>query len=210
MNSFRIDLDLFRGPVDLLVYLVRKHEVEITDIPIATITDQYLDYLNILEQLDVDAVGDFLEMASTLIEIKSRMLLPRVEETEETKLVRNGNGALLRWWKNKAGTPEHVDFEVKDRDGWEALIKPHLLDVDRRRIQFEAYRDAKKLAAMGKAGALCITVTCNIGYGNGVFICPDIFCFAFNNVGFPGIFVAGIFFSPLRRPAVHHFFSFFL
>ena len=70
-----------------------------------------------------------------------------LEETEETKLVKNGNGAILRWWKHKAGTPEHVDFDVQERAGWEADIKPHLVDVDRARIPFEGYRDAKKLAA---------------------------------------------------------------
>ena len=80
--EFRVDLDMFRGPLDLLLYLVRKHEVEITDIPIALITEQYLAHLNVLESLDVNAVGDFLEMASTLIEIKSRMVLPRADEEE--------------------------------------------------------------------------------------------------------------------------------
>ncbi|MBU4211124.1 MAG: hypothetical protein L6437_07145 [Kiritimatiellae bacterium] len=69
-----------------------------------------------------------------------------VEENEETKLVRNGNGALLRWWKKKSGTPEHVDFMVKDREGWEKHIKP-LLKPDRRRVNFEDYRRIKKLAA---------------------------------------------------------------
>jgi segregation and condensation protein A len=63
--------------------LVRRHEVEIAEIPIAPITDQFLDYLAVLEQLDVDAVGDFLEVASTLIEIKSRMLLPHGDEIED-------------------------------------------------------------------------------------------------------------------------------
>ena len=62
-----------------------------------------------------------------------------VEETDESKLVRNGNGALLRWWKSKAGTPEHVDFLVKDRTGWEESIRSHLLNEKdcRRRIKFE-------------------------------------------------------------------------
>jgi len=69
-----------------------------------------------------------------------------IEETEETKLVKNGNGATLRWWKHKQGTPEHVDFDVKDRAGWEADIKPHLLELDRERIPFEAYRNQKRLA----------------------------------------------------------------
>jgi segregation and condensation protein A len=81
--DFRVDLEIFRGPLDLLLYLVRKHEVEIVDIPIAPITQQFLEYLAVLEQLDVNAVGDFLEMASTLIEIKSRMVLPRGGEVED-------------------------------------------------------------------------------------------------------------------------------
>src|SRR4029079_3792197 len=70
--------------MDLLLYLVRKHEVEITDIPIAPITAQFLEYLEVLKQMDLNAVGDFVEMASTLLEIKSRMVLPRGggEETE--------------------------------------------------------------------------------------------------------------------------------
>ncbi len=81
--NFRVDLEVFRGPLDLLLYLVRKHEVEIVDIPIAAITDQYLEYLEVLQQLDVNAVGDFLAMASTLVEIKSRHVLPRADEVEE-------------------------------------------------------------------------------------------------------------------------------
>jgi segregation and condensation protein A len=73
---FRVDLDIFRGPLDLLLYLVRKHELDIGGIPIARITDQFLAHLEVLEQLDVNVVGDFLEMAGILIEIKSKMLLP--------------------------------------------------------------------------------------------------------------------------------------
>ena len=80
---FRIELDTYRGPLDLLLYLVRKHEVEIADIPIAMITDQYLQYLDLLQELDVNAVGDFVEMASTLIELKSKLVLPQVEEEVE-------------------------------------------------------------------------------------------------------------------------------
>jgi segregation and condensation protein A len=79
---FSVDLDIFRGPLDLLLYLVRKHEVEITDIPIATITDQFLVHLEVLEKIDVNKVGDFLEMASTLVEIKSRIVLPNSDEEQ--------------------------------------------------------------------------------------------------------------------------------
>ncbi len=81
--SFRVDLDVFRGPLDLLLYLVRKHEVEVTEIPIAAITEQFFEYLEILVELNVNDAADFIEMASTLMEIKSRMVLPRGgEETE--------------------------------------------------------------------------------------------------------------------------------
>lgn len=80
---FRVALDIFRGPLDLLLYLVRKHEVEVSEIRLAAVTEQFLEYLAILEQIDVDAVGDFLEMASTLIEMKSRMVLPGEAEVEE-------------------------------------------------------------------------------------------------------------------------------
>jgi segregation and condensation protein A len=81
--TFQVELTEFRGPLDLLLFLVRKHELEITDIPIAPITAQFLQYLEVLQQLNVDDVGEFVEMASTLIEIKSRSVLPRVEEVEE-------------------------------------------------------------------------------------------------------------------------------
>ncbi len=82
--SFRVQLQTYRGPMDLLLYLVRRHEVDILNLPIAPITHQFLEYLTILEELDVNAVGDFVEVASLLIEIKSRSTLPSVEEEEET------------------------------------------------------------------------------------------------------------------------------
>ena len=82
-DEFRIDLDSFKGPMDLLLYLVRKHEVAVVDLPVADVLEQYLEFLEIIEQLDINAVGDFLDLASTLTEIKSRMVLPRMEEAEE-------------------------------------------------------------------------------------------------------------------------------
>ena len=81
--KFRVDLDNFRGPLDLLLYLVRKNELEVVDIPIALVTDQYLEHLAVLEHIDVNSVGDFLEMASKLIEIKSRSLLPAADDDEQ-------------------------------------------------------------------------------------------------------------------------------
>jgi len=81
--DFRVQLDFFRGPLDLLLFLVRKHELDVCNLPIALVTEQYLAHLEVLEQLDVNDVGDFLEVASTLIEIKSQMVLPRAGEEAE-------------------------------------------------------------------------------------------------------------------------------
>src|SRR5215510_132354 len=75
-DSYRVKLEVFEGPLDLLLYLIKKDEIDIYDIPIAHITEQYLEYLRLMEQLDISLAGDFLVMASTLIYIKSKMLLP--------------------------------------------------------------------------------------------------------------------------------------
>jgi segregation and condensation protein A len=77
--DYRVDLDIFAGPLDLLLYLVRKEEVDIYDIPIAKITDQYIHYIEFMKSLDIDLAGDFLVMAATLMQIKSAMLLPKAD-----------------------------------------------------------------------------------------------------------------------------------
>jgi segregation and condensation protein A len=79
LADYRVNLDIFTGPLDLLLYLVRKEEVDIYDIPLAKIIDQYLNYIEMLKSLDVDLAGDFLVMAATLIQIKSAMLLPKTD-----------------------------------------------------------------------------------------------------------------------------------
>jgi segregation and condensation protein A len=77
--DYRVDLPTFRGPLDLLLFLVKHNEVDLNDIPIAVITEQFLAFLNLLQVIDVEAAGEFLVMAATLMEIKSKMLLPRAE-----------------------------------------------------------------------------------------------------------------------------------
>jgi segregation and condensation protein A len=76
-DQLKITLGDFEGPLDLLLYLIRQEQVNIYDIPIARITDEYLRYLNLMQELDLTVAGDFLVMAAQLIEVKSRMLLPR-------------------------------------------------------------------------------------------------------------------------------------
>src|SRR5258708_21960976 len=74
--DYRVELDTFSGPLDLLLYLVRRQEVEILDLPIAEIAARFLEFIDVLKVLDLDLVGDFIVMASSLVEIKSRMALP--------------------------------------------------------------------------------------------------------------------------------------
>jgi segregation and condensation protein A len=84
MDDYQVDLDSFRGPLDLLLYLVKRNEVDVCDIPIARILEQFQHYLDIMTVLDVERVGDFIVMAGTLMEIKSKMVLPRgAEEAAE-------------------------------------------------------------------------------------------------------------------------------
>lgn len=82
-SGYAIKLDIFEGPLDLLLYLIKKNEIDIYNIPIALVTEQYLEYLKIIKELNLDLAGEYLVMASTLIHIKSRLLLPPPEEPEE-------------------------------------------------------------------------------------------------------------------------------
>ncbi len=81
-DNYRVRLEIFEGPLDLLLYLIKKDEIDIYDIPIARITEQYLDYLRLMEQLDISIAGDFLVMAATLIYLKSKTLLPPEPQLE--------------------------------------------------------------------------------------------------------------------------------
>ena len=82
-DLYRVNLPVFEGPLDLLLHLIKKNEVEIVDIPIATITEQYLAYLEMMRDMSLDVAGEFLVMAATLTLIKSRMLLPPSEDEED-------------------------------------------------------------------------------------------------------------------------------
>ena len=74
--TYKVKLDVFEGPLDLLLYLIKKEEADIFDIPIAKLTEQYLQYLEYMKLLDLNIAGEFIVMAATLMHIKSRMLLP--------------------------------------------------------------------------------------------------------------------------------------
>lgn len=116
-----LHLPIFEGPLDLLLHLVRENKVSITDIPISTITDQYLEYLRMMEELDLEIASEFLVMAATLLEIKSRMLLPKPprqsdnedEEDPRAQLV----ARLVEYQKYKALVETLQAWEV-ERKQW--------------------------------------------------------------------------------------------
>jgi len=82
MNLLDVHLDVFEGPLDLLMYLIKKNNLDIYDIPISKITEEYLAYLDVMKELNLEVAGEFLVMASTLMQIKAKMLLPKSPQEE--------------------------------------------------------------------------------------------------------------------------------
>jgi len=118
-DPYTVKLEIFEGPLDLLLHLIRRNQVDIYDIPIAVITDQYLDYLNMMRTLNLDVAGEFLLMASTLLHIKSKMLLPfpLEEEEEETEDPRAELvNRLLEYQQYKEAAVQLHDRDILDRD----------------------------------------------------------------------------------------------
>ncbi len=119
-TEYKVEIDAFEGPLDLLLYLIRRAEVDIHDIPVADITRQYMGYLRQVHTIDIDVAGDFLVMAATLTEIKARMLAPIP--------VREGDEAV----SVAASTPESPASE---------LIDPRA-ELVRQLLEYKRYRDA--------------------------------------------------------------------
>ena len=115
--DYQVKLEIFEGPLDLLLHLIHKNEVDIFDIPIATITDQYLEYLEMMRALNISVATDFLVMASTLIHIKSKMLLPDYcEEGDEEDPRMEITRPLLEYMHLKSAAEELAGREILDRD----------------------------------------------------------------------------------------------
>ena len=114
--SYEVKLEVFQGPLDLLIHLIRKNEVDIFDIPIATITDQYLEYLELMKALNITLAGDFLVMASTLIHIKSKMLLPGVDTEDEEDPRIEITRPLMEYLRLKEVAGELSERDLLDRD----------------------------------------------------------------------------------------------
>jgi segregation and condensation protein A len=126
-HPYTVRLETFEGPLDLLLHLIRKNELDIIDIPIALITGQYLEYMKLMKELNLDVAGDYLLMASTLLHIKSKMLLPASAEEEEeggedprADLVRR----LLEYQKFKEAAGELDRRPLKGRDIFVRVVPP--------------------------------------------------------------------------------------
>lgn len=111
-GDYRIRLEVFEGPLDLLLYLIKRHELDITDIPMARITAEYLAYIQALRELDFDVAGEFLVMAATLIHIKSRMLLPAPAEPSAEAIAEDPRAELVRQLL------EHQRYRAAAEDLW--------------------------------------------------------------------------------------------
>ena len=131
--QFRVQLDMFSGPMDLMWYLVRKHELDILDIPIALVTQQYLEMLAVLEQVDVNSVGDFLELASRLMEIKSKLMLPRQEDETEEEIEDPRQDIVQRLLEYKRYKDAASMLEARRRE-WQLRFSRRVNDLPSRTI----------------------------------------------------------------------------
>jgi len=135
MDTFRIDLEIFRGPMDLLLHLVKKHELDVTDLSIATITNQFLAHIEVLKELDIDSVGDFVDFASHLIEIKSRIVLPSdVEEQDEIDSERDELVRRLLEYKEYRDAASILEEQSRQ---WQRRQSRRADDLPQRRVDLE-------------------------------------------------------------------------
>lgn len=140
MSSYKLKLEVFEGPLDLLLYLIKKHDIDVKNIPIVDITEQYMQYIEMMKMLDLEVVGDFLVMAATLMQIKSKMLLPPdpVDEEEQEEDPRDELARRLLEYKRFKEIAEELhekEQEMKD-------FFPRVIDEDERK---KLHNDAKEI-----------------------------------------------------------------
>lgn len=119
--SYKVKLEIFEGPLDLLLFLIKKNELDIYNIPVAEITKQYLEYLDLMRYLDLNIAGEYIVMAATLMHIKSKMLLPPeetedVEEDQEEDLRAELVKRLLEYQKFKGAAGRFEEMELQQKN----------------------------------------------------------------------------------------------
>ncbi len=155
-DALEVILESFEGPLDLLLYLIRRHNLDILDIPVAEITRQYMDYIELMTELRLEVAADYLVMAALLAEIKSRMLLPRPQEAEgeeedpRAELVRR----LQEYERFKQAAQDLDDLPRLERDIFPARAEPPPLERRRPQPQvalddvLAAFREVMQRAAL--------------------------------------------------------------
>ena len=141
-TDYRIKLPAFEGPLDLLLFLIRKNEIDIYDIPIESVTRQYIDTLHSLKELDLEIAGDFFVMAATLMEIKSRMLLPKgqhatgpVDDDDPIDPRYELVHQLLQYKKFKEASQELQQLATFNHDKLPRLVQSDIPDADERPLK---------------------------------------------------------------------------
>jgi len=132
-NDYRVNLEVFEGPLDLLIHLIKKNDLDIYDIPVAFVLEEYMRYIDTLRELDIDLAGDFLLMAAELAHIKSKLLLPEedgdsemLEEDPRSDLVRR----LLEYQRYKEASQAFVERAMLGRDVFKQQ-SPESIEVDK-------------------------------------------------------------------------------
>jgi segregation and condensation protein A len=141
--NYTVKLDIFEGPLDLLLYLIRKNEVDIYDIPIALITEQYLEYLDLMTVLNLDIAGEFLVMAATLTKIKSKMLLPPSVDDEDGEEEGDPRAELmehlLEYQQYKEVADQLKKRELLEKDIFTRIqVEEHIPELDKNSTVIEA------------------------------------------------------------------------
>jgi segregation and condensation protein A len=140
LSEYKVTLDVYDGPLDLLLFLIRREEVDIYDIPIAGIMEQYLAHVEVLKSLDPDTASEFLVMAATLMEIKSRMLLPRPPAMEEEEDLSDPRLELVRQlleYKKYKDAALHLEEEAQSRAAKHPRV-PVIPNLDNNEVDLES------------------------------------------------------------------------
>ncbi|MBL8954116.1 MAG: segregation/condensation protein A [Myxococcaceae bacterium] len=157
-DAFKLTLPNFEGPLDLLLHLIREHKIDIFDIPIALITEKYIEHLTRMREINLDIAGEFLVMASTLLHLKSRMLLPREQQpegqtdAEETQLDPRAElvRRLLEYQKYKEAAEQLAGNDLLDRDVFPRRVRVDKLPLDPEEVGFQEISVFKLIEALDR------------------------------------------------------------
>ncbi|MFO1463595.1 MAG: segregation/condensation protein A [bacterium] len=143
-HAYKVDLEVFEGPLDLLLHLIKKNDVDILNIPISLVLEQYMEYLNLLEELNIDLAGDFLLMASELAHIKSKLLLPDYDKKDEeeegddprAELIRR----LLEYQRYKEAATALASRPMLGRDVFSHNIPPDPIEEEESPVEVDLFQ----------------------------------------------------------------------